>query len=53
MEGKQITLSLSIEDTNLILEALGNMPFVRVFVLINTLQQQAAAQIKPPDAPTS
>lgn len=42
---KSIDLQLSIEETNLILEALGHMPFSRVYELIAKIQQQASEQL--------
>jgi hypothetical protein len=42
-----IKLDLSIEETNLILEALGDMPYRRVYGLVAKLQQQASAQLQP------
>ncbi|MBK8260449.1 MAG: hypothetical protein IPK80_03825 [Nannocystis sp.] len=41
----KIDLQLSIDDTNLILEALGQLPFARVFQLIARIQEQARAQL--------
>jgi hypothetical protein len=41
-----LKLELSIDDTNLILEALGNLPFARVFQLIGRIQEQARAQVE-------
>lgn len=41
-----IKLELEIEDTNLILEALGKLPFVTVYQLIGRIQAQAQAQIQ-------
>lgn len=41
-----LRLELSIDDTNLILEALGNLPFARVFQLIGRVQEQARAQVE-------
>lgn len=41
-----IKLELEVEDTNLILEALGQLPFVRVYQVINRIQEQARAQIQ-------
>ncbi|MCW2898698.1 MAG: hypothetical protein JWO67_963 [Streptosporangiaceae bacterium] len=41
----QISLTLSVPDTNLILEALGQMPYARVYELVNTIHQQAMAQV--------
>jgi len=41
-----ITLELDVQDTNLILEALGKLPFVSVYQLIARIQQQAQAQVQ-------
>ncbi len=41
-----VTLELSIEETNLVLEALGAMPFVRVYALVGKIQQQAQSQLQ-------
>ena len=42
---KEIELKLSVEEANLILEALGNLPFSRVYGLIGNIQRQAQAQL--------
>ena len=42
---KNIQLDLTIEDTNLILEALGTLPFAQVYVLIGRIQERARKQI--------
>ena len=42
---KEVNLHISIEEANLILEALGNLPFVKVFALIGKLQEQASQQL--------
>lgn len=42
---KEITLQVSIEEANTILEALGQMPFVKVYALINKIQEQAGQQV--------
>lgn len=42
---QDVKLSLSIDDINLILEGLGQMPFVRVYTLINNIQTQATQQV--------
>jgi hypothetical protein len=44
MATQEITLKVNTDEANLVLEALGNLPFVRVYALIGRLQQQAAAQ---------
>ena len=45
----KIKLELAIEETNIILEALGQLPFVRVYALIGRIQEQARAQVGPAD----
>ena len=44
---KKITLTLTIDETNLILSALGELPFSKVHQLISTIQQQASSQLSP------
>ncbi len=46
---QEIKLSLAIEDVNLILEGLGNLPFAKVYALVGKVQEQAAEQIKSAD----
>jgi hypothetical protein len=47
----QIQLDLSIEDTNLILEALGALPFAQVYTLIGRIQERARQQIADASEP--
>ncbi|HEY0538739.1 MAG TPA: hypothetical protein VGD53_10220 [Actinoallomurus sp.] len=48
----RITLSLSIPDANLILEALGQQPYAKVYELVNTIHEQAEAQLRQdPETP--
>ena len=42
---QNISLTLTIDETNLVLEALGNLPFARVFALIGKIQEQARQQL--------
>lgn len=42
---EQIKLTLTIEEANIILEALGQMPYKKVYQLVGNIQQQAAQQI--------
>ena len=42
---KEITLKLTIDEANLILDALGSQPFNKVYALIGKIQQQAAAEL--------
>ena len=42
---KEINLQITIDEANLILEALGNLPFVKVYALISKIQEQAGQQL--------
>ena len=42
---EEIELRVSIDETNLILEALGNLPFSRVYNLIAKIHSHARAQL--------
>lgn len=44
-QAKQIELHLSIEEVNTVLEAMGQLPFVRVYTTIEKIQQQASQQL--------
>lgn len=41
----KVTMNLSIDEANLVLEALGNMPYRRVYELVAKIQQQASEQL--------
>lgn len=43
---QEITLKISLDEVNMILEALGEMPFKRVYPLVNKIQEQAAQQLQ-------
>ena len=43
---KHIKLDLSLEETNLILEGLGNLPFIKVHELISKIHEQAGTQVR-------
>jgi hypothetical protein len=45
-DNKTIQLELTIDEINLILEALGNEPFIKVHQLIAKIQQQASKQLQ-------
>ena len=45
MEAQNIQLNLSLEDVNVILEALGKEPFQRVYGIIHSIHEQAQTQI--------
>jgi hypothetical protein len=48
---QEIKLSLTIEEANLVLEALGNLPFARVYALVAKIQEQAARSLEPAQPP--
>lgn len=41
-----LQLQLSLDDVNLLLEAVGALPFARVYALVGRIQSQAAAQLQ-------
>ncbi|WP_329101112.1 hypothetical protein OG792_20175 [Micromonospora sp. NBC_01699] len=43
---RDIRLDLTVEETNVVLEALGQLPYVRVHLLIEKVQQQATSQLQ-------
>lgn len=42
---QEIKLTLSLAEVNQILEALGQMPYIRVYELVTNIQQQAQTQL--------
>ncbi len=46
---KELNFKVSVEETNLILEGLGNLPFARVYALVEKIQRQASEQLRGPD----
>lgn len=43
---QEIKLQLAIEEVNLILEGLGNLPFAKVYALVGRIQSQAQQQLE-------
>ena len=43
---KELVFKVSIDETNLILEGLGHLPFARVYALVEKVQRQASEQLK-------
>jgi hypothetical protein len=43
---EQISINLTIEEVNKILDSLGQRPYIEVFQLINKIQAQAEAQLE-------
>ena len=46
-----MTLDLTINEINIILQALGNAPYASVFELIEKIRAQAQAQVQPAPTP--
>jgi len=46
-EDRTITLELSVEHVNMILESLGALPFRQVYQLVAAIQHQARTQLEP------
>lgn len=42
----KLQIDLTVEETNLVLEALGGLPFIRVAPLIASIQAQAQEQLQ-------
>lgn len=42
---KEINLKITLDEANLLLEALGELPFKKVFNLVNKIQTQASEQL--------
>lgn len=42
-----MTFNLTINEINIILQALGNAPYAQVFELIENIRTQAQAQVQP------
>ncbi|WP_299459118.1 hypothetical protein [uncultured Microscilla sp.] len=51
VSNQEIQLNISVEEANVLLEALGEMPFKKVFGLVGKIQQQASSQINPQGEP--
>ena len=46
-----MTFNLTINEINIILQALGNAPYASVFELIEKIRTQAQAQVQPTPTP--
>jgi hypothetical protein len=44
-EVRELELSVTVDEVNLILEGVGLLPFARVYALVAKLQQQAREQL--------
>ena len=43
---QEITITLTLDEVNTILSALGDRPYVQVFELVRKVQEQAAEQVR-------
>lgn len=50
MEQEEIVLKLTPQEINLVLEGIGNLPFVKVYGLVSKIQAQASAQLAGEDS---
>jgi hypothetical protein len=48
---RELNLNITVDEANLILEAIGHLPFARVYQLVAKLQQQASQQVAENAAP--
>lgn len=46
MKQNELNLNLSIDDINKVMTALGTMPYIQVYQIINKIQNQVGDQIK-------
>ena len=49
----ELLLKLSLAEINLLLEALGQLPYARVHEVIARIQRQAHQQLQPAPSPTA
>jgi hypothetical protein len=52
MENKKLTLELNIDQANIIMSALGRMPYEAVVGLINEMHKQIQPQLQPQSTET-
>ncbi|QIQ06062.1 hypothetical protein [Streptomyces liangshanensis] len=45
-----LTLELTLDEANLVLEALGQLPYARVYRFIDRIQEEARTQLAPAGA---
>lgn len=49
---KDLKLTVTVDEANLILEGLGNLPFAKVYSLVGKIQQQASEQLEGGELPS-
>jgi len=50
---EKLTLELSVDEANTLLEALGEMPYRKVYELVVKIQQQASSQLGEKNQPAA
>ncbi len=53
MDNKNITVTLTVAEWNVILNALGKQPYIDVVNIIQAMNEQAKDQLNPPKEPES
>jgi hypothetical protein len=43
---RELEFRVTIDEANLILEGLGNLPFAKVYALVTKIQEQASRQVR-------
>ena len=46
IEMRELNLTITVDEANLVLEGLGNLPFAKVYALVAKIQAQASRQLK-------
>lgn len=46
---RTVRIEFTVEDLNVVLSALGNEPFAKVYAIIGKIQEQAAEQLEADD----
>lgn len=53
LDSKKIALELTVDEINLILQALGQLPYAQVFGLVARIHEQSRQQLEAPAGPRS
>lgn len=52
MEGQKISIDLTVSEWNVVMQALGNMPFAQVANIVPVIQSQAKSALDAINTPT-
>lgn len=50
MEGQKLSIELTVTEWNVVMQALGNMPFAQVSNIVPNIQKQANEQLQSTEA---